>query len=308
MKKKIIFLIFLSIFYLENNFASDIKIIVKVDNAIITNHDINKEINYLEILNPGFSQLNLNQKTIIAKNSLIKETIKKKEVEKFKNLKNNTQLIEDYIKDLYLKLGFVDKQSFENKLKQKKNYDISEIMEKIKIEFLWNELIYIKYIDQVKVDKDKIKNQVNEIKKNTEREYQLSEIVFKKKKNLPIEKLYEEIELSIKEIGFNNTANIYSISDSSKFGGKIGWFSEISLSEMIKKELDVLKIGETTSLLKVDNRFLILKIENIKNQKIEINKDKEIKKLINFETNKKLSKFSKIYFEKSKLNYSVNEK
>ena len=31
------------------------------------------------------------------------------------------------------------------------------------------------------------------------------------------------------------------------------------------------------------------------------------KKMIKFETNKQLNQFSKIYFDKSKINYSINE-
>ena len=73
---------------------------------------------------------------------------------------------------------------------------------------------------------------------NIERiEYLLSEIVFKKK-NEDINLLIKEIETSINEIGFNNTANIYSISESSKFGGKIGWVSESNLSEIIFNSLN----------------------------------------------------------------------
>ena len=40
-----------------------------------------------------------------------------------------------------------------------------------------------------------------------------------------------KIKKSIKEIGFENTANIYSLSDSSKFGGKIGWVKENQLTK-----------------------------------------------------------------------------
>ena len=131
---------------------------------------------------------------------------------------------------------------------------------------------------------------------------------FKKKKNKTIQDLLKEIKISIKEIGFNNTANIYSDSDSSKFGGKIGWVSQISLSKNIQEKLKLVNKGEFTDLIKLTNTFLILKIEDERTVESIIDKDKEIEKLISLETNKQLNRFSKIYFNKSRLNYSINEK
>ena len=41
--------------------------------------------------------------------------------------------------------------------------------------------------------------------------------------------------------------------------------------------------------------------------KLEINKDDELNKMIKFETDRQLKQFSKIYFNKSKMNYIINE-
>ncbi len=132
-------------------------------------------------------------------------------------------------------------------------------------------------------------------------------LFLKKKKDKTLNEISNEIKLSIQEIGFANTANIYSESESSKFGGKIGWISEISLSKQVAKELKILEIGEITNLIKIGNNFLILKIEDIKLNKKITNREKEIQNLIIQETNSQLEKFSKIFFDKIKLNYSINE-
>ena len=66
----------------------------------------------------------------------------------------------------------------------------------------------------------------------------LSEIVFSKKKDEPLESLVQEIKESINEIGFSNTASIYSTSESSKLGGKLGWVNENSLSKLILSKLE----------------------------------------------------------------------
>ena len=143
---------------------------------------------------------------------------------------------------------------------------------------------------------------------NEERiEYLLSEIVFKKK-NEEINLLIKKIQTSINEIGFNNTANIYSISESSKFGGKIGWVSESNLSQSIFDSLKKINEGQLTDVLQIGNSFIILKIEKKRSKKVTINKNEELNKMIKFETNKQLNQFSQIYFNKAKLNYSINEK
>ncbi len=308
MFKKIFLLIILVFFFSQKEILSEIKIIVSVDNEIITNHDLKKESNYLKVLNPNFIRLDQNQRFEISKNYIIDQIIKEKEAKKFIKLENNDELINDYIKNFIKKLGFNNEEDFKKSLDLTENYSLTEIKEKIKIELMWNELIYLKYNNQVKIDKKIILKKVNEMQNKKKREFLLSEIVFAKKKGVPLEKLFKEIVLSIKEIGFNNTANIYSNADSAKFGGKIGWISEISLAKSIRKELEDKNIGEYTDLIKLGNNFLILKIEDMKIVNSVIDKQKEIEKLIKLERNTQLNKFSKIYFNKVKLNYLIDEK
>ncbi len=305
-KKKII--LYLIIFFLSvNNLFAEIKILVKVNDDVITNYDIKKETNYLEILNPNVSKLNINQKFNLAKNSLISEIVKRREIEKFTNIKKNNFSIDEYMKNFYTRVNVKDKKEFLDVLELKTNYSFQEIKNKIKVELAWNEIIYSKYISQVKIDEKEIISKVNSLKDNLEKQYFLSEIVFKKKKNQTLEETFKEIKLSINEVGFANAANIYSLSDSSKFGGKIGWLSEIGLPEKINENLKNLTIGELSEFIKIGNNFVILKIEDIKKNNKIIDKKKEIQFLKNKETNDQLNKFSKIFFEKIKLNYSINE-
>ncbi len=180
-KKKILFLI-ITIFFSNKILLADIKIEVLVDNEIITNYDLENEINYLEILNSNLNQLNYNQKLEIAKNSLIKQIIKKKEIKKFTTMEGANQFVDDYMKDLYTRLGFNNDKEFEKILKQKTNYNLSKIKEKIEIDLYWNDLIFSKYNNQVKIDKKKILSRVNAMQEDSKKEYFLSEIVFTKKK------------------------------------------------------------------------------------------------------------------------------
>ena len=298
---------FLFINFLNNNLYANIIIKVKVNDEIITNIDIEKEVEYLKILNPNLNQLNDDKVIELAKISLVNEIIKKREILKFIDINKNNQFVEDYLKNLYSKLNYNSENEFKNELDSKNNYSINEIKEKIKLELLWNELIYKKYNQQLKIDKEKLINKINNIKNEKQKEYFLSEIIFKKKKDESLEDLINQIKLSINDIGFNNTANIYSISESSKFGGKIDWVNENSLSNLISDKLSVLKEGEYTDIIQIGNNYLLLKIDQIKVSEIKIDKQKELKKLIQLETNKQLNQFSRIYFNKSKINYSINE-
>ena len=298
---------FLLINFLNNDLYASIIIKVKVNDEIITNIDLEKEAEYLKILNPGLNQLNNNKVLELAKISLVNEIIKEKEIIKFVDINKNNEFVEEYLKNLYSKLNYNSEKEFINELDSKDNYSISEIKEKIKLELLWNELIYNKYNQQVKIDKKKLIEKINNIKNENQKEYLLSEIIFKKKKDESLENLVNQIKLSINDIGFNNTANIYSISESSKFGGKLGWVNENSLSNLISDKLSMLKETEYTDLIKIGNSYLLLKIDQIKVSEIKIDKQKELNKLIQLETNKQLNQFSRIYFNKSKINYSINE-
>ena len=306
-KKVILILVFSQTIFFSKILFAEVSIVAKVDNEIITNYDVKKESYYLKILNPNLKNLNDNQIFKLAKVSLINEIIKKKEIEKYPNLSEKEEFLNQYLKNLYLRLNFNDEREFAEELEKNSNYDLDQIKKKIDVELLWNELIFLKYKDQLNIKNELIMKQIDKLEGENQKEFFLSEIFFNKKKDITLENLIEEIKLSINEIGFNNTANIYSISESSKFGGKVGWVKQNSLSKLIYEKLNNLEEGKYTDVIKLSNNFLILKIDQIRINKIKIDKDKEYKKLVQIETNKQLNQFSRIYFDKSKINYTINE-
>ena len=307
MYKAIILVIFFSLInknaFSENKFY----IVAKVNNEIITNYDVEIESNYLKLLNPNLNQLDKNRVIGIAKNSLINEIIKQKQLEKIFEFDQSQKIIDQIFKDFYTNLGFSKEKDFDQVLKNKKTYSILEVKEKIKIDFLWNKLIYNLHNKQIKVDKNKLLNKI----KNSDQyknQYLLSEIFFNKDKNESLENKVNKIKKSIDDVGFNNTASLYSISDTSSVGGKIGWIKEENLSPKILEELYKIRSGEITEIIKIGNNFLILKIEEIKKNKIKIDNEMKLKEMIDFERNRQLNQFSNIYFNKIKINYSIDEK
>ncbi len=311
LKKNIITLIIFTLlqFFTSGNSFSKIQIKVLVNDEIITNIDIKKEAEYLKILNPLLIQLDNKRIEELSKTSLINELVKKKEISKILDLNSNKNSFSDeYFKNLYLKLNYKNEKDFQNQLELNKTYSVKEIKDKINIELYWNEIIFKKYSSLVKINKNKLIDKVNKTINKDQKEYNLSEIVFSKKKNIEFNDQVNEIKLSINDIGFKNTANIYSISDTSKFGGDLGWINENSLSKKIFENLYKLKDGEFSEVINIGNNYLILMVNKIRISKIKIDKEKELEKLVQIERNKQLNKFSRIFFDKSKINYIINEK
>jgi len=308
-KSKNLIILSIIIFSLINFSYSEInlKILMKIDNQIITNYDLEKEANYLLALNPSLKEIEKEKLMTISKRSLVKEKIRKNEILKYTTLnKENTQ-IEAVLNNLILSLDFENQKQFQEYLK-KFNLSINDLKEKIEIENEWKSLVYAKYFNSVKIDKSDLKSKIEKMnEKKFLVEYNLSEILFTKKKNFLIQDQIEEIKESIDKVGFENTANLFSISDSSKIGGKIGWVRENNLSKEINKNLKKLKENSYSEPIQLGNNFLILKINEIKKVPIEIDKKKELDKIVMIETTKQLDRFSNIFYDKIKLNSKISE-
>ena len=280
---------------------------MKVNSEIITSYDLEKMRNYLLVLNPKLKEMDKEQILEISKKSLIKETIRKNEILKYKELNLQNPKIEFILNDMIKNLGFQNLTQFQSYL-EKFDVSINDIKEKIEIENQWKSLVYARYSKSLKIDLESLKKQIeNTNKKNFLLEYNLSEIIFTKKNNLSLDELINEIQDSIKNIGFENTAILYSISDTSKVGGKIGWIKKNNLSIDIIRYLEKIELNTSADPIKIDNNFLILKINDKRKTPLEINKQKELDKLVMIEKAKQLDKFSNIFYNKIKLNSKINE-
>jgi len=286
-------------------FAQDgVFIVYKINNQIITNVDINEEAKYLLALNNQLKNLDEKKIYALARESIVKEKIKKIEILKYFDLGQKNTFLDNVIKNFYLRLGLKNETEFSAYL-EGYNLTINDVLKKIEIEATWNQLIYQKYKDIIDVDIDSLKKKLSTNRTLADKKsYLLSEILFKNNKEKPSAEIIKE---SIRKIGFKNTANIYSISDSAKFGGDMGWVVEGNLSKKILIELKKIKINEYTKPIQFDNKFLIIKIENIKIEKIEKNEKKELEQMVQFETSKQLENFSKIFFSKVKINIDIDE-
>jgi peptidyl-prolyl cis-trans isomerase SurA len=302
----IIFLFSITIASQQVNASKKVFIAVKVNNEIITNIDIENEARYLLALNKELESLKEDEILNLARSSIIKEKIKKNELIKYYKLSSENNYIDNLIKTFYTKLDLKNTEEFEAYIKSY-GLNIKDIKQKIEIESLWNSLIFDKYKNQVQINRENLKTKLNNQFKDKayQEKYNLSEILFNLDKNESLNQKYSIIKESINKNGFKNTANIFSISDTGKFGGEIGWINGSQLSKNIKNQINKMKINQITEPIIIPGGFLLLKINEISKEEIKINFEDELSKLIAFEKNKQLNQYSLIYFNKIKINSKV---
>ena len=308
-KNNLIIINIIIIFFFNNivRAATDFYIVSRVDNEIITNIDVMDEINYLIALNNELKEIDQKSLINIAKNSLIKEKIKKNEINKyFKSPDAQMQMMDKLIENFYKKLNLNNQNEFENYLASY-NLELNDVKKKIRIEVLWNQHIYRHYKNQLNINEKELKKKISENKSVNKKitKYLLSEILFSVENKKDYEKKNIEIRESIKSNGFKTTANIYSLADTAKFGGKIGLLEKKQLPKKITKEISLIKPGEITSTIDVPNGYLILKLEDIIIEEFEKDLESELSNLIRYETDKQLNQFSIIHFNKLELNSKI---
>ena len=288
------------------NSENKIKVELKVGDEILTNIDFLNEKNYLIALNNSLKTLPKNQLKNIAKESLIREKIKKIELLKLYDLKKADKYSKQLLTDFYKRLNFESEDAFNSYLISY-NLNISDIKEKLKIETLWNEMIFNKYSNQIKIDEEKIKFKIKNQKKIL-KEFNLSEILFQLNADEKLSDKYELILKNIKNSGFKNSANIFSISDSSKFGGEIGWINENQLNDRLVKEVENLNIDQLTQPIQTSGGYLIIKLNKKRQKETKLDFDRTFKQMITEEKNRQLNQFSLIYYNKIKQNLFISEK
>ena len=295
------FLSFTNVLSLEN------KILIKVDNEIITTVDVLNESKYIKAMNKGLENISDEDLWKISINSIKNEKIRIVEIlNHVDQIKLDDENLKIVMEGVYKRLGFENLDEFKDYLESNEiGYEF--LKKKVEVESIWNELIYSKYYDKIFIDKENLLKKIKNENQKTIKSFLLSEIVFDFDKNTPIEKKFLLIENEINKSGFNNAAFSYSISNSSKSGGNIGWISENKVNQKLKAEILKLEIGQYTKPIIIPGGALILKLDDVKEEKNNFNIDKKLNELVKYLTNEQLNQFSNIYFNKIKKNIRINE-
>lgn len=286
---------------------SDIYIKAKVNNEIITNFDIETEKNYLFALNPKLKELSSVQIERYAIDSIINERIKKIEITKKFEIVPNIRVLQNAINNIHNKLGIKDLASFKSYLNEF-NIDLELVKDKISIEIAWNDLIVKKFNNSILIDEEKIREKIKKQNENLTVELLLlSELIFTIQENEKFDNKINKIKNSINNIGFEETAKIYSISNSKFDGGNIGWVNKNQLSKNVVNQLDKISVGEFTDPITTSGGFILLKINESKNEKIKLNEQDQLRQAINFETDRQLTRYSTFYYKRVYNKAVINE-
>ena len=287
MKVKIFF--FFIIFFANLNFtlnAKEItKIVVKIENEIITNYDIKSEILATLILTKKeINQKNIDDLKQNALENLIQNRLKKIELKNY-NFTRNDSKINQY-------LNSISSNNIQNikSLFQENGIDYKSFVDNIDIELKWRNLIFNNFSKKIEINLNDIDREVKKILLNNENliSYNLSEIEIKKSEEKIIQVLNE-----LKNTNFEDAVIKLSISSTSKNKGELGWVNSNLLSQEISETLEAMKIGEVSKPINRQDTVLFLKLNDkkiIENSKIDIDNLKS--ELINQKKNELFSLYS----------------
>lgn len=301
---KILFIIILLNIETNSFASSKNKIIVNVENQIISSYELKNKIKTMLFLsNQNLSQKNIDFTKQMALQQLIDYKLKKNQITKFNIKSDNNIQINNHLESLSLKYKTnIDgmKKIFKNN-----NLDFELYVNEIETEFNWQKLIFRTFRDKITLDKNEIDNQLNDLleTKINLQEYELAEIEISLKNNSDDKNTIQEVNNQIEKIGFEKTAIKYSMSTTSLDGGKIGWINSKSLSKKILTILEKMKIGDISEPIIQTNTATIIKLLDKKT--IDLNEtdiDELRKKIVNNKTNELLNLYSNNYLSKIKNN------
>ncbi len=301
----VLLFLFLSLFF-SNILANENKIIVKIDNQIITSYELkNKILTNIILLNEELNQNNINKNKKLALDSLINSRIKRKEFEKYNIDINKTNILSQLLAVSANNINELKKKFEVNNL----SYEMFE--EDIKIEVTWKQFIFQMYNNKVKINEKEIEKQIDKIKKNRLdiEEFRISEILISFNDETDKKNKISFINKKINENGFDETALRYSESSSAYEKGDLGWLNAASLSDQISKIISSLNVGDISPPIENMNDVLFLKLIDKRSSKAQnINYDTLRENLINKKKNELFNLYSGSYLSKLRNNSLIEYK
>tara|TARA_B100000745_G_scaffold300169_1_gene253086 strand:- start:4000 stop:4851 length:852 start_codon:yes stop_codon:yes gene_type:complete len=278
----------------------------------ITLYDLKQEVKLLSILNPGkLENESIEDLQSLGIESLTIKKIKEQEIKKNKLDDTEDEEFIEYEISRVLKSLNMDKPALERVFAENQ-LEISDLKNHISIEIKWNRLVYGMYQNKIKIDEESVNKKVEEysMKENSYDEYFLSEIIVPVSDSQNPNDVYQKVKSRLFSEKFENVAREISISQTRDAGGEVGWVNEKTIAEIVIKKIKDLNVGEITSPILIPEGIMIIKLNNKREIKNEINKDQLKRKIILNERDKMLTTYSKMYLNKLKSNtmIEINDK
>ncbi len=255
------------------------KIVLTVGSLPITLYDLKQEVKLLSILNPGkLENESIEDLQSLGIESLTIKKIKEQEIKKNKLDATEDEEFIEYEISRVLKSLNMDKPALERVFAENQ-LEISDLKNHISIEIKWNRLVYGMYQNKIKIDEESVNKKVEEysMKENSYDEYFLSEIIVPVSDSQNPNDVYQKVKSRLFNEKFENVAREISISQTRDAGGKVGWVNEKTIAEIVIQKIKDLNVGEITSPILIPEGIMIIKLNNKREIKNEINK-RSIKK------------------------------
>jgi len=303
--KKIIILIAIS-FIIPLKSAAVIKngLFATVGNKTITHYDIISEAKVILILNgQDYSDEKKAKLQKAAVNSLIKRNIKTIEIEKY-NLGYNEEDMNRELTRLVTRLN-IDVDQLKNMLISN-GIEFSSIVEQIRVELLWNTLIFEVYKDRLSVSATEIEEQLKNISETEIKEYLISELIIKPVPSDLVDEKIKEIIKKIETQGFEEVVSELSISETAIKKGDVGWISENAITDKFKSVIEITKIGDITEPIFLPNGILFFKVRNARVKDKVSNLVEAKDEMVADEKTKILNMHSLSHYERIKRAVAIN--
>ena len=237
--------------------------------------------------------------------STIKRNIKQIEIEKYDSLQFNQDDLDKELNQLASNAN-KDLDTLKN-IFVANGMDFSIVIDQIRLELLWNSLIFNLYKDRLSINIDEIDEQLKLIQNKKEiEEYLISEIIIKPVPKDKLESTIKEIKNKIKIEGFEKVATYLSISETATKGGDLGWVDENIISKELKSSVINTPVGSIAEPILLPMGILFLKVRD----KRELDKFKDLEsakeQLINVEKNKILNMHSLSHYDKLRRSIQIN--
>ena len=253
--KKIILGLLINISLAFATQANTYNIIALINGEIISNEDINDQINIFMLNSPV--PYNNDTKDMI-KHRVMAQTIEQKLKTQTAEKENISVSDEDIEKQMSL---WAKKNNINLSELKSKNINRKALAENIKAELAWVKLIRKKFYQSSTITQKEINKTIDEVTKDMSiKKYQVLEIFLKKENARDISSLVEKLR---EDPRFELYAARFSDAPSAANGGNLGWINSGKMLSALEMRLNSMKPGEVSDAIQIGDDYYILKLVQV---------------------------------------------
>ncbi len=254
MKKNLFGLLF-SIAFIATSYANTFNITALINGDIISNEDINDQINIFMLNSPV--PYNDETKDMI-KHRVMAQTIEQKiklQAAEKEKINISDEDIEKQMK-LWAKKNNINLSNLASK-----NINRTTLSDNIKAELAWIKLVRKKFFQTSHITQKEINKAIDEVTKDMSiKKFQVLEIFLKKENAKDINSLVQKLR---EDPRFELYAARFSDAPSAANGGNLGWINSGKMLSALEMRLNSMKVGEVSDAIQIGDGYYILKLVQV---------------------------------------------